>query len=690
MSSKSRVWVKPIDQMDVWLDSEGFYRKHTARDGTCLFRAVSEQLFLTQTFHFELRRQIVDYMVRHEDHFQKLITCPLMEYAEKMYNPREWGGKVEIEAMSLMYRKDFIMFQEIEMPPENVTNYDFKDKIMLCYSQDRHYDSVYTKDYITTAAFCQSTVYEMLYKNVFELKEVDYAVNKMLHDKTSRDQREQIPFLSTGFTLRLEMRDSYLNVKDLLDFGITPFPYKVAKSLDMEIYRNVEYDTWNEYRKGLRYGFCPWNCQELQVGAKCLVKVDDRTYHGHVQEMQPNKGPVIVFIEELGEMRSAPFDSLELLPPTSPSSSTPTKPSLPMKLHPLQLVDLKPGKKVMKNLVGRLKTAREIECYTQRQEKQLRNTREVKSPQTPVVSSSDFCKQEIDFHNEDEDYSPTNYQTITESEEQVCPDSTKPDHHVPVMTPIDTYRYPVYSTPLSLPIAEPATTYQQPLTVNLMAPKSMNVDGSDLPHSDMATLRFFYNLGLDHLRMNYVVRPGPTYYVNPGVMQPSYITIDSPTVPTYEHFPPAPIPEPKGREVTASPGLVSTTTDDSSQSVPPRFKNKMKPSLITCPKKSNTYEGSPLIQQCEVSSTNNYTPQLQPQPQPQPQPPPTPVNQTFFQVPECDQYCVTVPYVDYNCYDYPIYPSSPHGIIPSSYITPEGVIYQTMIPPAVIPAAPPM
>lgn len=46
--------------------------------------------------------------------------------------------------------------------------------------------------------YITATVYEMLYKNVFELKEVDYAVNKMLHDKTSRDQREQIPFLSTG------------------------------------------------------------------------------------------------------------------------------------------------------------------------------------------------------------------------------------------------------------------------------------------------------------------------------------------------------------------------------------------------------------------------------------------------------------------------------------------------------------
>lgn len=30
--------------------------------------------------------------------------------------------------------------------------------------------------------------------------------------------------------------------------GITPFPYKVAKALDENIYRNVEFDSWNECR----------------------------------------------------------------------------------------------------------------------------------------------------------------------------------------------------------------------------------------------------------------------------------------------------------------------------------------------------------------------------------------------------------------------------------------------------------
>lgn len=53
---------------------------------------------------------------------------------------------------------------------------------------------------------------------------------------------------------------------------------------------------------GLRYGYCAWTCQDIQVGAKCLVKHEGNNWHGHVQEMQPNKGPVVVFVEELGEM----------------------------------------------------------------------------------------------------------------------------------------------------------------------------------------------------------------------------------------------------------------------------------------------------------------------------------------------------------------------------------------------------
>lgn len=36
----------------------------------------------------------------------------------------------------------------------------------------------------------------------------------------------------------------------LLSKGITPFPYRVAKALDPNIYRNVDYDIWHEIRRG--------------------------------------------------------------------------------------------------------------------------------------------------------------------------------------------------------------------------------------------------------------------------------------------------------------------------------------------------------------------------------------------------------------------------------------------------------
>lgn len=39
----------------------------------------------------------------------------------------------------------------------------------------------------------------------------------------------------------------------LLSLGITPFPYKVAKALDSSIYRNIEFDVWNEIRKEMKW-----------------------------------------------------------------------------------------------------------------------------------------------------------------------------------------------------------------------------------------------------------------------------------------------------------------------------------------------------------------------------------------------------------------------------------------------------
>lgn len=153
-------------------------------------------------------------------------------------------------------------------------------------------------------------VYEILYDGVYQLKDLPYAVDKMLHEKEptnhieyfmsenverrkKQKERAKIFIESTneedkeGNTNAVALRCKHhtedverasllkeslsvfvfnrsliqleniclncLNVnsaKDLLDHGITPFPYKVAKALDADIYRNIEFDVWSEMRRG--------------------------------------------------------------------------------------------------------------------------------------------------------------------------------------------------------------------------------------------------------------------------------------------------------------------------------------------------------------------------------------------------------------------------------------------------------
>lgn len=40
----ARQYTNHPDPMDLWLETQGYYRKSTARDGSCLFRAMAEQV----------------------------------------------------------------------------------------------------------------------------------------------------------------------------------------------------------------------------------------------------------------------------------------------------------------------------------------------------------------------------------------------------------------------------------------------------------------------------------------------------------------------------------------------------------------------------------------------------------------------------------------------------------------------
>lgn len=65
-SSGSRL---PPDPIDKYLMQYKIYRKHTARDSSSLFRAVSEQIFGCQNYHEFVREICVQYMTNNKLYF---------------------------------------------------------------------------------------------------------------------------------------------------------------------------------------------------------------------------------------------------------------------------------------------------------------------------------------------------------------------------------------------------------------------------------------------------------------------------------------------------------------------------------------------------------------------------------------------------------------------------------------------
>ncbi|XP_014662873.1 PREDICTED: protein ovarian tumor locus-like isoform X2 [Priapulus caudatus] len=327
--------------MDDYLSSLQLFRKTTAKDGSCLFRAVSEQLFDTQTCHASVRLACISYMERHREKFEPFIEGPFEWHITALKNPKTWAGQVELKALSCLYKRDFLVYKEIGQPPINATGNGFENKIFLCHSGN-HYDSVCPKSNIESAAFCQAIVYEILYKGVFELgPEVGIAVDMVRNKGTSaRCRRESTASVdstcdrtdspspeppsntdsselesSTEVKDRGAMARKEAEMRKAAMLHGPPLPYKVAKSLDPDHYRNVEFDVWLEsVREQERQFELQMMTSEYLPGDKVLVHMDGKTYHAHVQEMSQDKGPVSVFIEETGRKCEVAYEQLEQCP----------------------------------------------------------------------------------------------------------------------------------------------------------------------------------------------------------------------------------------------------------------------------------------------------------------------------------------------------------------------------------------
>ncbi|XP_072112115.1 OTU domain-containing protein 4 [Mobula birostris] len=320
-------------QLDGFLGSQGLYRKRIAKDGSCLFRAVAEQVFHTQSKHLEVRRACVSYLRRNREQFEAFIEGSFDEYLKQLEKPQEWVGQVEISALSLMYKRDFIIYQEPNRPPAHVTENGFPDTISLCFSNGNHYDSVYPKKSVDAAALCQSILYEMLYQDVLKV-DVEAVVSSLdTNSKINEDHCISSNDSDSGTETELP-RGNAVDENDVNGFksqscnkvrkkqqkknesaAQISFPGEVLRALNPNIYRNIEYEVWQKSKQAQQkrdYSIAAG--MQYVVGDKCKVCLDDgKCYNAHIEMVSPDNGPVDVYVEELGEIHSTPLQNLRPL-----------------------------------------------------------------------------------------------------------------------------------------------------------------------------------------------------------------------------------------------------------------------------------------------------------------------------------------------------------------------------------------
>ncbi|KAJ3598273.1 hypothetical protein NHX12_001784 [Muraenolepis orangiensis] len=256
-------------EMDEYLSSLGLFRKKLARDASCLFRAVSEQLYCSQHNHQKIRRECTNFIRANRCTFEPFVQGPFEKYLERLEDPKETAGQVVIKALSLLYKRRFLVYRFPGKAATEITDGGFVDTVILnslsaCSDGDLGYDN--PEDHL-------------------QREDWDQGSGGHTEDKT-RAPEDCKPPEPAGPTRRLSL------------------PYEVLKSLDAELYRNLEFDAWRDSCKEIqKTNYMVFAGRRYFLGDKLQVRLDlkGKYYNAFIQEVGPDLSVVTVFIEELGE-----------------------------------------------------------------------------------------------------------------------------------------------------------------------------------------------------------------------------------------------------------------------------------------------------------------------------------------------------------------------------------------------------
>ncbi|CAF93332.1 unnamed protein product [Tetraodon nigroviridis] len=300
---------KYFANMDEYLCSLGLYRKMVARDASSLFRAVSEQLYFSQNYHQKIRQECADFMRANRCNFEPFVEGSFEKYLERLEDPKETVGQVEIKALSQLYRRSFHIYRYPGKPATVISEDDFVDKVTLCCSINGHYDIVYPKSYPVAAALCQSLLYELLYTRVFGVEEAELCQAMEAFKVAGRRYRNS-PSMCSDVDVGYDTPEDRSQRLSL--------PYKVMKSLDRDVYRNLEFDVWQDTCKEMqKTEYMVFAGRQYFLGDKCQVRLEPKGkyYNAFIQEVGTQSSALTVFIEELGEKHLVPLADLKPVNP---------------------------------------------------------------------------------------------------------------------------------------------------------------------------------------------------------------------------------------------------------------------------------------------------------------------------------------------------------------------------------------
>ena len=164
-----------------------------------------------------------------------------------------------------MYRKDFIIYREPNVSPSQVTENNFPEKVLLCFSNGNHYDIVYPIKYKESSAMCQSLLYELLYEKVFktdvskilmglDTSEVADENNSEISDSEDDSCKSKTTAVNDVYGFKALSSDQH--PKSNGNSPSLPLSRKVLKSLNPAVYRNVEYEIWLKSKQGEFQNLC--------------------------------------------------------------------------------------------------------------------------------------------------------------------------------------------------------------------------------------------------------------------------------------------------------------------------------------------------------------------------------------------------------------------------------------------------